>query len=32
VEASVQVKPSYGLGDEDITRMLIEGRIHPRQG
>jgi molecular chaperone HscA len=22
VEASVQVKPSYGLGDEDITRML----------
>ena len=24
VEASVVVKPSYGLGDEDITRMLQE--------
>lgn len=25
VEASVQVKPSYGLGDEDIARMLQDG-------
>ncbi|NML14624.1 Fe-S protein assembly chaperone HscA [Azohydromonas caseinilytica] len=25
VEASVQVKPSYGLADEDIARMLQEG-------
>ena len=25
VEASITVKPSYGLGDEDIARMLREG-------
>ncbi|MEW6705923.1 MAG: Fe-S protein assembly chaperone HscA [Pseudomonadota bacterium] len=25
VEASIAVKPSYGLGDEDIARMLKEG-------
>ena len=25
VEASVQVKPSYGLADDDIARMLREG-------
>ena len=25
VEASITVKPSYGLGDEDIARMLKEG-------
>ena len=25
VEASIRVKPSYGLGDEDIVRMLKEG-------
>ncbi len=24
VEASIEVKPSYGLGDDDITRMLQE--------
>jgi molecular chaperone HscA len=24
VEASIEVKPSYGLGDEEITRMLEE--------
>ena len=25
VEASIQVKPSYGLADDDIARMLKEG-------
>jgi molecular chaperone HscA len=25
VEAAITVKPSYGLGDEDIARMLKEG-------
>ncbi|WP_155401600.1 Hsp70 family protein, partial [Ralstonia solanacearum] len=25
VEASITVKPSYGLGDDDIARMLQEG-------
>ena len=30
VEASVQVKPSYGLGDEDITRMLKDAFTHAR--
>jgi molecular chaperone HscA len=25
VEATVQVKPSYGLADEEIARMLKEG-------
>lgn len=28
VEASVRVKPSYGLGDEQITRMLQDGFAH----
>jgi molecular chaperone HscA len=28
VQASVTVKPSYGLGDEDIARMLSEGYAH----
>jgi molecular chaperone HscA len=28
VEASITVKPSYGLGDEDIARMLREGFSH----
>jgi molecular chaperone HscA len=28
VQASVTVKPSYGLGDEDIARMLREGYAH----
>jgi len=30
IEASVQVKPSYGLGDEDITRMLKDAFTHAR--
>ncbi len=30
VEASVQVKPSYGLGDEEITRMLKDAFTHAR--
>ncbi len=30
VEASVQVKPSYGLGDEDITRMLKDAFAHAK--
>ena len=30
VEASVQVKPSYGLGDDDITRMLKDAFTHAR--
>ena len=28
VEASVAVKPSYGLGDDEIARMLREGFAH----
>ncbi len=28
VEASIEVKPSYGLGDEDISRMLTESLSH----
>ena len=28
VEASIVVKPSYGLGDDEITRMLQEGFSH----
>lgn len=28
VEASVAVKPSYGLGDDEIARMLREGYAH----
>jgi molecular chaperone HscA len=28
VQASVTVRPSYGLGDEDIARMLREGYAH----
>jgi molecular chaperone HscA len=28
VETSVTVKPSYGLSDADITRMLAESRTH----
>jgi molecular chaperone HscA len=30
VEASVQVKPSYGLGDDEITRMLKDAFTHAR--
>ena len=30
IEASVQVKPSYGLGDDDITRMLKDGNTYAR--
>jgi molecular chaperone HscA len=30
VEASVDVKPSYGLGDEDISRMLKDSFEHAR--
>jgi len=30
VEASVQVKPSYGLGDEEITRMLKDAFTHAK--
>lgn len=28
VEASVTVKPSYGLSDEEVTRMLSDGMMH----
>lgn len=28
VEASIVVKPSYGLNDEDITRMLQDSTLH----
>jgi molecular chaperone HscA len=28
IEASVQVKPSYGLGDDDITRMLKDANTY----
>ncbi|MFT3821364.1 MAG: Fe-S protein assembly chaperone HscA [Rubrivivax sp.] len=31
VEASVVVKPSYGLGDEQIARMLQEGFSHAEE-
>lgn len=31
VEAHVEVKPSYGLNDEDITRMLKESYTHARE-
>ena len=31
VEASVTVKPSYGLSDEEVTRMLQRG-LRPRRG
>ena len=30
IEASVQVKPSYGLGDDDITRMLKDANTYAR--
>jgi len=30
VESSIQVKPSYGLSDEEITRMLQESMDHAR--
>ncbi len=30
VEASIQVKPSYGLADEDITRMLKDAFTHAK--
>ena len=30
IEASVQIKPSYGLGDEDITRMLKDAFTHAK--
>src|SRR5207253_9030712 len=28
VEASIVVKPSYGLGDEEVARMLQDGFAH----
>jgi molecular chaperone HscA len=28
VEAHVEVKPTYGIGDDDITRMLLDGLGH----
>lgn len=31
VEAHVEVKPSYGLNDEDVTRMLKESYTHARE-
>jgi molecular chaperone HscA len=31
VEAHIEVKPSYGLGDDDITRMLKESFTHARE-
>jgi len=31
VESSVQVKPSYGLSDDEITRMLKESMDHARE-
>ncbi len=31
VEATVVVKPSYGLGDDEITRMLAESQAHARE-
>jgi molecular chaperone HscA len=30
IEASIQIKPSYGLGDEDITRMLKDAFTHAK--
>ncbi len=30
VESSIQVKPSYGLSDEEITRMLRDSMAHAR--
>jgi molecular chaperone HscA len=31
VEAAVAVKPSYGLGDDEIARMLRESQSHARE-
>jgi len=31
IEASVQVKPSYGLSDEDVERMLLESFAHAEE-
>jgi molecular chaperone HscA len=31
VQAAVSVKPSYGLGDEEVARMLAEGMAHADQ-
>ena len=31
VEARIEVKPSYGLNDEDVTRMLKESYTHARE-
>jgi molecular chaperone HscA len=31
VEATVTVKPSYGLGDNEIARMLAESQSHARE-
>ncbi len=30
IEAHIEVKPSYGLNDEDVTRMLKESYTHAR--
>ena len=31
VEAHIEVKPSYGLNDDDVTRMLKESYTHARE-
>jgi molecular chaperone HscA len=31
IEATVAVKPSYGLGDDEIARMLAESQSHARE-
>ena len=31
VHAAITVKPSYGLGDEEIARMLLEGFTHAEE-
>ncbi|WP_430434457.1 Fe-S protein assembly chaperone HscA [Methyloversatilis sp.] len=31
IEARIEVKPSYGLGDDEVTRMLREGFEHAQE-